>query len=71
MRHVNELANFKQTNSEPAVARTANSTYKKLAAQWLNDLGYYFALGSETGRQLSALKSATFFSCKPLCALFE
>jgi len=37
MRHVNELANFKQTNSEPAVARTANSTYKKLAAQWLNE----------------------------------
>ena len=37
MRHVNELANFKQTNSEPVVARTANSTYKKLAVQWLNE----------------------------------
>ncbi len=35
MRHVNELinscANFKKTNSEPAVA-TANSSYKKLAS---------------------------------------
>jgi hypothetical protein len=37
MRHVNELANFKQTNSKPAVARTANSTYNKLAAKWLNE----------------------------------
>ena len=35
MRHVNELANFKQTNSEPEVARTANSSYKKLGFQWL------------------------------------
>jgi hypothetical protein len=41
MRHVNELinscANFKKTNSAPAVARTANSSYKKLAVQWLNE----------------------------------
>jgi hypothetical protein len=33
----NICANFVQTNYERKVARTHNSTYKKLAVQWLNE----------------------------------
>jgi hypothetical protein len=33
----NICATFGLTNSERTEARTANSTYKKLAVQWLNE----------------------------------
>ena len=34
---IKSCANFGQTNSERALARTHNSTYKKLAVQSLNE----------------------------------
>ena len=62
--------------------RTANSTYKKLAVQWLNEVPIAIGMlrikfcggrpaftSLRTGRQFSALKSPTSCSCKPLSAI--
>jgi hypothetical protein len=46
-------------------ARTANSTYKKLAIQWLNE-ALCFVSSSVTGRQFCASKSPTSCSGKTL-----
>ena len=38
---INSCANFGQTNSERAVARTHNSGFKKLAVQWSQGVQFF------------------------------
>ena len=54
-----------------------NSTYPKLAVQWLNEalpavlLRGVLRIKFSAGRQFSATKSPTSFSCQPLWASLE
>jgi len=52
------------------IKTTANSTYKKLAVQWLNEVlcrfGGLIRIKFCSGRLFSAPKSPTSYSCKTL-----
>jgi len=59
---------MKQHDTGQKEARTANSTYKKLAVQWLNE-ALSFVSSFVVADSLVLRKSASSPSAKPLCGI--
>ena len=70
LHETNSSANFKQLSHEQAVARTHNSTYKKLAAQCSAD-SFVVNLTLVLHINICEEKSPTSCSCKPLCKIID